>query len=354
MGVFGRKKHVRADVSLIESVLGALIQQRSVTGTPVPADELPITQGLVTLIADAIGDMEMYPVDRPGNDPRAQRLPDRFPILEQPDPDEERADTVHKIVQSLFWKGNGWALNGEIGANGAVDAITVLDPNEVGWLPNPDHSLKVRKWTINGREVERGALTWWKINDNPTKGPLGKSPVQICSTALETYGWAYSYLADYFQLGGNPHQVFTSKLDLSPGKITELADEWIRSRQEHRPPFLPSWLDFQVPPTSQELEQVVRVLEFAAAEFARMCNVPVSLVNAPVAGYSLQYSNVGDEFRRWLAVSLGTTWIRRVERGFSQLLPTGVWCKLDPGGLFPADLFPEPAGQPAPQVELAA
>jgi len=340
-----RDRHSRADVSLISSWLSEALSARAGTGTPVPYDELPITQGVASLIADSLAAMDLYPVDLNGN-PTGET----FPILEQPNPDEDRAETIHKIAQSMFWTGNGYALKGPVDlTSGAVDAITVINPDRVGVDPDEYDDLRVRSWTIDGQTYGRQTIQLWKINDDPRKGPLGRSPLKRCATALDTYGWAYRYLGDYFAGGGNPGSILKSKLELDPTKITELAAEWASARKQARPAFLPQWLDFEVPPSSGELRDVVEVLSNAAAEVARMLNLPVSLVNAPVAGYSLQYSNVGDEFRRWLAVSLGTTWIARIERGFSQLLPPERRARLDPSNLFRPDLFPD-AGPAAPQM----
>lgn len=352
--VFGRRRHVRSDISLIEAWISAAFAARSQTGTGLTVEELPIAQGLVALISDSIAAMDLYAVDGPTY--TARRLPNVYHVLEQPDPDEDRGDTLHKLVQSMFWGGvnggNAWALRGPIDpVSGAVDAITVLNPDEVGWLPNPRNSLKVGRWTLNGAGYERGALVWWKLNDNPRTGPLGRSPVAMAARALDMYGWAYRYIADYFAGGGNPGSVLKSKLELPPTRIAELADEWTTARQQRRPAFLPNWLDLDIPPNSGEVASVVAVLEFAAAEFARLCNVPPTLVNAPTPGYSLTYSNTSDEFRRWLAVSLRTTWVRRLERGFSSLLPDGVYARLDPAPLF-ADELAAPSPAPAP-AELA-
>lgn len=344
-----RSRHARADVSLVSQVLTDLIAVRAGQGAPVPFDQLPITQGTASLIADAIASMRLYPVDeRTG----LELLDVVYPVLEQPNPDEHRADTLHKIVQSMFWTGNAEALNGPRDANGAVDAITVLNPDSVGPDVDIEDELRIRGWHVDGVWYPRIALTHWKLNDDPRRGPMGSSPLKRCATALDTYGWAYRYLADFFANGGNPGSVLKSKLELDPAKITELSAEWISARKAKRPAFLPNWLELDIPTSSGELSAVVEVLGFAAAEVARALNMPVSLVNAPVAGYSLQYSNVGDEFRRWLATSLGTTWIARVERGFSLLLPAGVAARLDPSTLYRADLYPE--SNPAPSTPAPA
>lgn len=319
-------------------VIGELLSARAGNGVPVPYDELPITQGVASLLADVVGGMDLYPVDQS----TGTRIADRFAVLEQPNPEEDRGETVHKIVQALFWTGNAEALNGPRDpSTGAVDAITVLNPDSVGADVDPADDLRISGWYVQGEWYARNDLTHWKLNDDPRRGPMGKSPLQRCATALDTYGWAYRYLADFFANGGNPGSVIKSKMELPPDKIAELGNEWIAARRHKRPAFLPNWLDLEIPNSSGELQQVIAVLGFAAAEVARSLNLPVSLVNAPVQGYSLQYSNVGDEFRRWLATSLGTTWIARLERGFSTLLPYGVAAKMDPSGLYRADLFPE-------------
>src|SRR5688572_18303864 len=340
-GVFGRRRqqHVRADVSLISSWLTALMTARSGTGMPVPYDELPITVGTCQLIADALAAMPLHPVDLDG-----RRTSDTFAVLEQPNPEEDRGETIHKIAQAMYWTGNGPVLNGPRDSSGAVEAITVLNPLSVDHMADPLDELRVKTWLINGQDVGRLAVTNFKLNDDPRRGPMGRSPLVQCATALDTYGWAYRSIGDHFAQGGPPNMVIKSKTELDPAKIVELSEEWISARRQTRPAFLPQWLDLEIPNTSGELAQTIEVLSMAAAEVARLLNLPVALVNAPVAGYSLQYSNVGDEFRRWLAVSLGTTWVARIERGFSQLLPPNRRARMDPSQLYRPDLFPE--GQP--------
>jgi len=340
--MFGRRtKHTRSDLSVIDQWLQAAMSARTSTGQPVPFDELPITQGVTSLIADAIADMDLYAVDATGR-PTGQQ----FNVLDKPNPDEDRADTLHKIVQSMMWTGNAYALTGPRDDSGAVDAINVLNPDTVAHVADQGDPLRVALWSINGRPVGREAITLWKLNDDPRKGPLGRSPLAVCTLALETYGWAYRYLGDYFANGGVPSSVLKSKMELDPAKILELSEEWISARRQTRPAFLPNWLELDVPPSSGELGQVIDVLGFAAAEVARLLNMPVTVVNAPVQGYSLTYNNVGDEFRRWLALGLGTTWVRRIERGFTRLLPPGARAHLDATSLFPAELLPELTPEP--------
>jgi phage portal protein BeeE len=348
--MFGRRKqHVRTDVSLVTQWIQQATLARMSSGRPVPYDELPITQGVVNLVADGIAAMDLYAVDKKG-----KAVATEFPVLEQPNPDEDREDTIHKAIQSLMWKGNIYAMPGPVDpGTGAADTLNILNPNRVGWQPDPMDDLRVASWTIDGAPLARSRITHVKMNDDPRRGPLGESPLVRCSTALGMYGWAYRYIADFFANGGNPSSYFKSKLNgLGNDKITELVNEWISARQQTRPAFLPDFLDLEVPPNNGELAAVIEVLDFASAEIARLLSMPTTVVNAPVKGYSLTYANVGDEFKRWLAFGLGTTWINRIERLFTRQLPTGLRAHLDPSPLFPTDLFAEPLGPDTPTAAL--
>src|SRR5688572_25782765 len=104
--MFGRRRqeHVRADVSLLSSWLSTIMSARSGTGTPVPYDELPITVGTCQLIADALSAMPMHASDLDGNP-----VDEFYAVLERPNPEEDRGETVHKIAQSMYWTGNAYA-----------------------------------------------------------------------------------------------------------------------------------------------------------------------------------------------------------------------------------------------------
>lgn len=316
----------RSDVSLITDALAAMMAGRA-DGIPVPVDELPICQGIASLVTDVIAGMDLHAVDaRTGT--RVRATPN---VLERPNPDEDRGETLAKLVQSMFWTGEAFAVNGPRDPRtGAVDAITVTDPSRTTWTASAADPLRVAWFTVYGERRTRPEVTMWKLNDDPRRGPGGESPLARCRTALATYGYAYRYLSDYFVQGGDPSSILRSTLPIGDAQAEEIQSRWIAARQEKRPAVMPSWIEFDIPSAPSQIEQTVRVLDFAAAEVARACNVPVTLANAPVAGgTSLTYANVADEFRRWVTVSLGTTWVARIERGFSSLLPETLRARLD-------------------------
>lgn len=365
-------RHARqfsGDVSLVTEALYLIMEARE--GVQVPVDQLPITQGIATMLADCIAEMPILAVDdrnRPAGtidvwteprdpDDEPRLLGRTFPVLAKPNPEEERGETTAKIVQSLFWTGNAYALNGPADAGDLVDSITVVDPNTVAPRIDPEDRLRVARWIVEGADTDRARLTHWKFNDDPRRGPLGETPLRRCGAALDMYGWCYRFVSDYFGQGGNPSSYLKRQSGMSNTKAVELAQEWIEARRRRRPAVLPHDVTFEVPSSNSEQQIAIEVLDFAGAEIARMFNVPPSIANAMTRGYSLTYANMSDEFRRWLAISLRPTWIRRIERGYTKLLPDGLRARLDPGDLFDAPTagtVAEPVEAPAPGLEVPA
>ncbi|MCU1361273.1 MAG: Phage portal protein, partial [Ilumatobacteraceae bacterium] len=318
-----RRRH-RSEVS-VQSQVDRLRAARSV-GTELAVDELPICQGLAQLHADVISSLDMYATQ---NGKRVTTTPD---LLEQPDPTEDRQSTVHKLVQSLWWDGNAYASTARAGT---ISSIHVLNPHLVGYDPDPFDDLAIRGWNVNGMPVPTRGLTHWKLNDDPRKGPLGKSPLVRCNAALANYGWAYRYLADFFANGGNPSLILRSNRPLAPGINGEPGDadiivsQWIAARQQYRPAVLDGtqWT-LEPGPLAQDIDKTVAVLEFAAVEVCRAVNVSPSIGNVLSSG-SLTYSTTADELHRWAVLSLGPTWLKRIAAGFTAMLPTNLKCEFD-------------------------
>lgn len=340
MALFRRKTETlaaatRATPTLDERVL-AILAARSSAMAPVTVDQLPIVQGLANLHADMISQFPLYACDSRGI--RVQNTPD---VLVQPDPAEPLGETLHAIVQSMWYTGNAIALR-------HGDAIRVQNPNFCGIAPNPDllDDRRIQAWHIHGIEVPVGNVVLWKINDDPRRGPLGDSPLHRCWQAVENYAWAYRYLADYYSSGGNPSIVLKSRNASDPGQADELWAQWVASRQAGRPAIVPWDIELLAAPTPSDISDTVAVLEFCTAEICRATNTPPSIGNAPVAA-ALTYSTTVEELRRWLVLSLGPTWLTRLERGFTSLVADqGLTARFDTTEMQRLDTFGAAAAGP--------
>ena len=347
MGLFRRKSETptaghRATPTLDQRVL-AIAALRSSATAPITVDQLPIVQGLANLHADMISQFPLYAVDESGL--RVQYTPD---VLVQPDPSEPLGETLHAIVQSLWYTGNAVALRQN-------DAIRLQNPNACGIAPNPDllDDRVITGWLIHGIRVPTSKVILWKINDDPRHGPLGASPLQRCWRAVENYSWAYRYLADYYSSGGNPSILLKSRNASDPGQADELWAQWVAARQAGRPAIVPYDIEVASAPAPSDISDTVAVLEFCTAEICRATNTPPSIGNAPVAA-ALTYSTTVEELRRWLVLSLGPTWLTRLERGFTTLVADqGLTARFDTSELPRLDLFGAAAG-PGPAPAIAA
>lgn len=320
-------------------------------------EDLPIAQGLVQLHADLVSSLELVALDERTGRP-VQYQPE---IIAQPDPREDREDTLHKMVQALWWTGNSPC---SIAKAGPASSLRVLNPNQVGYQPDPFDTTWMTHWYLDGRPVSLDRIQNWKINDDPRKGPMGHSPFKNARQALDVYGWAYHQLLTYFAQGGNPSLVLKSARPLAPGPVPEDAagrseaqiaqDDWVTSRQLFSPAVLdPQW-SLESGPEPQDLEQIVAVLEFCGTEVARLCNVPPTIANV-LANGSLTYTTTAGELRRWLLLSLGPTWLKRLERGFTSLAPAGLVARFDQDSLTRFDVLENAATvASAPVTQLRA
>lgn len=340
----------------LEERLAAIRATRSVALSTITVDQLPIVQGLANLHADVISQFPMYAVDRRGA--RVVNTPD---VLIQPDPSEPLGETLHAIVQSMWYTGNAVALR-------HGDAIRLQNPNACSVIPtfDPYDDRRIDGWYIHGVEVPVRNVVLWKINDDPRRGPLGASPLQRCWQAVENYAWAYRYLADYYASGGNPSILLKSRNAGDPGQADELWAQWVAARQAGRPAVIPYDVEVAAAPAPTDISDTVAVLEFCTAEICRATNTPPSIGNAPVAA-ALTYSTTMEELRRWLVLSLSPTWLTRLERGFTSLLAPGLTARFDTTELPRLDMFgsapagPDPAAAPlppgtapAPRLELVS
>jgi len=319
--MFGRRRKRSTSPELaIQRELSAARYNR-VAGTRYAIDELPITQGLAQLHADVIASAELYAEDQNGN-----RVVNTPAVLIQPDPDEDRMITLHKLVQSLWWEGNAYALV-EFGQRFDV-AVKVQNPSTVApvMFADPARDLEVAGWTVHGLPARTDQVNHWKLNDDPRRGPLGHSPLRRCWTALENYAYAYSYLATFYRSGGNPSMVLRSTIPLAPGQALEAQSQWVAGGETIRV-VDPQWL-IEAGPSAQDIGQTIAVLDFAAAEVCRATNVAPSIANVVSQG-TMTYSNVRDELTRWTILSLRPTWLRRIEDGFTRLLAPGLRARFD-------------------------
>ena len=324
--MFGtRRRLADAEARFIRStseLIGTIAASRA-AGDPVTYDSLPITVGAAQVHADMLSAM---PARTDSTDGRVLRL------LADPDadPDTDYRATIAAGTLAMFWKGYAPLLLDRPAPY--TTSFRVLDPNSTDFDYDWRDPRTITAWRVNGEPVPVNRIYAVSLLDDPRHGPVGESPLRRCAAALEMYGYAYRHMIDYYAAGGNPSSILKVNHALTATRASEIVDEWITARQTRRPAVMDPMVSLEVPPVSGELDATIRVLDHAAAEVGRLLNMPGSLINAPSLGAPLTYTNVADEFRRWLVVSLKPTYMARWESAFRTLSGADdVW--LDPGPL---------------------
>jgi len=322
--LFRRAKEITAHLeplrrpSLSSNDIVAAVAARRADGLPVEPRHLPICVGAATLHADTCAAMPAKCSGVPS--PRVRML------LESPDPTIDYRAFISHTVASMFW--DGYALILLDRPAPLTTSVRLLSAAAAQYDP------AANVWRYDGETI-RNELVYTVTFDGAAEGgPVapGVSPLQQCHRPLTMYGYAYRYLIDYFAQGGNPSSILRTTHPVTGERANELVDEWITARAQRRPAVMDPTISLEVPAASGELQATLSVLDVCAAEVGRMLNVPPSLLNAPSLGSGMQYRNVADELRRFIALSLNPTWMSRLESFFRTITgdPT---VQLDPAPL---------------------
>lgn len=103
--------------------------------------------------------------------------------------------------------------------------------------------------------------------------------------------------------------------DLGEKEVAGLLAAWRRSRSERATAYLTSSLEYQPTSFSPKEMMFTEGLQYMATQIARLCNIPAFYISADMNN-SLTYSNVQDERRQFVALSL-QPYVSAVESRFT-------------------------------------
>ena len=170
--------------------------------------------------------------------------------------------------------------------------------------------------------------------EDPATG-RGLGPLQLCGAALNVAVEADRWAARYFSGGGMPSVFLSATGILAGDEPQKIKDQWLND-----PPNMPK-VASNITPTvlnsNPEQAQLVGSRAHSRGDVALMFGISGRLLEAPVSGTALSYTNVGDLATELVRLTLAPYYLEQIEQAFSDLLPRGQTARYDVEGFQRAD-----------------
>lgn len=280
----------------------------------------------VTLIADAIGALGIHSY-------RNGRLVTPTPkLLERPNPQETRIETISAMAASLILDGNYIAVLGPSNANGLPDFFYPVAIDRVN-VTRKDGQIIYR---IDDRQYDASEILHIKNFALPGEF-FGRGIVQTQKQAIGKEIAINEYASRYFDGGVNPTAVIKSgNPDLTQEEAEALKSAWLAmySGRNRMPAVLNSTTDFEILSSNAQESQLIEAQLAGLTEAANILGLPAYYLGAPNS--SRTYANVEQEnlqLVRWSIQPIA----ERIEQSLSDLLVRGQYAKFNYDALLRTD-----------------
>lgn len=233
--------------------------------------------------------------------------------ITRPDIKISRLAFLEQTVTSLVTQGNAfWRVIRSSPAD-PVEALVVVDPNDV-FIEDHTDTFQYRGKTLQPWQMQHLAL----LRIPGQRRGLG--PIQSARLELSGAIDMRDYSANWFTAGSIPNAVLKSDSMLTGEDAKRYKDAFLEAVNANEPIVLGQGLAYSPIFLSPKDAQFLESREFSTSEIARLFGVPAHLLLINQEGSSQTYANVQDadlSFTRWTLMR----YIREVEEAFTSLLP---------------------------------
>lgn len=262
------------------------------------------------------------------------------PLLEQPNPEEERVNTFSGWALDLVWHGNAVGLIADRNADGWPTAV----------LPVPADIVSARRvgpgayaggLPVGTIEYNIGGRVFAPYEVIHIKGPAPPGDLRGMGVLEMHLDGSLSLAAELSRQARtiSQHGVPTGVLkDNDPDATTEdlkaVKDGWLKAQRDRSIAVINSVTDFTPLSWNPEQMQLVEARRFSLSEMALIFGLPGYFLGAE--GASLTYSNVTEEGKQLLRYHLGGH-LGRFEQTLSRAFPRGTYVRADLDALLRPD-----------------
>lgn len=263
----------------------------------------------------------------------------RPPLLVDPSPFMDADEVKRAIVLSLIFRGNAFLHLTNHDLDGRPRFATPINPDEVtvGWDDRRVH--RVYRWR-NQLMFDGIDLLHIPLIRLPGEA-LGLGPFSAAWAVLNGIVAADAYARELFSDSAVPSITLSVPGKLSEPEAQQLRAQWEAQHQGGRgTAVLSGGLTVDALSLTPEQAQFLQTRGWGVQEIARLLGIPQHFLNAgnaPGSSSSLTYTNVQAVFREFTTTTLYPTYLRRIERAFTKLLPRGTSVQFDLSDLLKAD-----------------
>lgn len=279
----------------------------------------------ISLIADSIA---LLPIKTLRYDGQKTIFTDKPKFLEKPNHslDLSMFSLLHQIITSLAMHGNSFVLIDK-DRQGRPIQLTPIHPEKVKVEMSEGqkvYMLQTQKGGYDRKITHHNMLHFvWYCYPGQL---IGVSPLR---TNSNTYGLALAmerHIAQFYGQGGTPSSVLETDKDLTAEQANILKETWINNHNRNRKPaVLTGGLKWKAISDAAGNE-LIAARDQIVHEIARVFRIPAHLLLSKDG--SNVYSNIESNGLAFIRHTL-LPWIRRIEDGFSTLLPGKQFVKLD-------------------------
>ena len=296
---------------------------------------VPSIFGACNLIANTTGSLTMRALRNEVEVP-----PDRRPrLIVRPDPFSSPREFYRQTAWNLATRGEAWWWVAARDTDGMPLSVINVNPTEVVVTEDPDDLrypiLKWRDRTMNREDFRQ--LVWARDS-----GSLrGAGPLQMCGAAISVAVEAQEWAANFYADGGLPSTIVKTAGDLAemdPAEMAALKAQWAEA-DHNTVRFIDSGIEsVDAFNANSSGAQMLEARAHQNVDVATMFNMDAPLLNAAIAGSSLTYQNVGQEFEKFLRMCLRPNVLETIEQTMSDFIPRSIVARFNTAALTLADI----------------
>ena len=256
-------------------------------------------------------------------------------IVSDPAPGDMEQDVwVFAAVLSMYLRGGAYGLAGPDmkAALGQPETLFLLHPDRVDWSES-------KGWTLDGDPIQQWPLgPLWQVPLHVLPGsPKGLNPLQYARRSLYPGMAAQAFGGNFFRDGAHPTSIIAPKTDPGPVGAQALKDRVVEATAggNREPLVLPQDVQFHQLQVNPDDSQFIELMRLSDEQVCRYMGTPPEEIGISPSGSNVTYANREQRKQDYLQELLLP--MRRLERGWTRMIPDALRVRLNPGGLLRAD-----------------